>query len=182
MQMVTGADGKFRFDGLEEGSEVTLLLEHPEYHPIQTGTIKLGPYGAHRITFQAVDYFTYYGLAFLVGILPDEQNCCQMVTTLTREGKSLYDPGAHGEEGATASLDPPLSPEHGPIYFGSDVFPDRSLTESSDDGGVLFVQVPPGEYVWTADKPGVEFTQVKMKCRPGWLINASPPWGLQVIE
>jgi len=42
-----------------------------------------------------------------------------------------------------------------------------------------FIQVPPGEYVWTADKPGVAFSQVMMKCRPGVLVNASPPWGLQ---
>ena len=28
---------------------------------------------------------------------------------------------------------------------------------------------------------GVEFRQVKMTCRAGWLINASPPWGLQAL-
>jgi len=47
---------------------------------------------------------------------------------------------------------------------------------------VLFVQVPSGEYVWTASKPGVAFRPVKMKCRSGWLVNASPPWGLQALE
>ena len=54
--------------------------------------------------------------------------------------------------------------------------------ETSDDGGVLFIQVPPGDYTWTAHKAGVEFTQVRMKCRAGYLINASPPWGLQALE
>jgi hypothetical protein len=44
---------------------------------------------------------------------------------------------------------------------------------------VLFIQVPPGEYVWTAHKPGVLISRVKMKCRVGFLVNASPPWGLQ---
>ena len=104
------------------------------------------------------------------------------VTTVTRVGKSLYDPGAHGEEGATVTLDPGLPADHGPIYFDSTVMPNFGQTESSDDGGVLFVNVPPGEYVWTAHKQGVEFSPVKMKCRAGWLVNASPPWGLQALE
>jgi hypothetical protein len=181
-RMTTGEDGHFQFDGLEEGSEVTLILEHPQYHPIQTATIKLGPDGAKRVTFQAVPYLTYLLLAALLNISPDEENLCQMVTTVTRIGKSLYDEGAHGEAGATVTLDQPLLPEHGPIYFNSSVLPDPSLTETSDDGGVLFVQVPPGEYVWTATKQNVKFTSVKMKCRSGWLINASPPWGLQAFE
>ena len=100
---------------------------------------------------------------------------------MTRVGKSLYDPGAHGEDGATVAIDPPLPPEHGPIYFSSNVIPDRSLTETTDYGGAVYIQVPPGQYVLTASKPGVEFAQVKVKCRPGVLVNASPPWGLQAV-
>ncbi|MEW6441814.1 MAG: hypothetical protein AB1640_12845 [bacterium] len=188
MRVTTGADGHFHFEGLEEGEEVTLTMELPHlrpaynYHLIQTGTIRLGPGGVERVTFQAVTYPAYYLLAAIIGLEPDEEESCQMVTTVTRVGKSLYDEGAHGEAGATVQIDPPLPPEHGPIYFGADVIPNRDLTETSEDGGVLFVQVPPGEYVWTAEKPGATFTPVKMKCRTGWLVNASPPWGLQALE
>lgn len=182
LSVVTGADGHFAFEDLAVGSDVTLTLEHPDYHRIQTGTLRLAETGAERVTFQAVNPLTYWGLGLLIGMIPDESHDCQMVTTVTRVGKSLYDEGAHGEEGATVTLDPPLSPEHGPIYFGSDVLPDPSLTETSDDGGVLFVQVPPGEYTWTASKAGVRFSQVRMKCRAGWLVNASPPWGLQALD
>jgi hypothetical protein len=177
-QSITGTDGHFQFDGLEEGSEVTLVMDHPEFFPIQTASITLGPEGAERVTFQAVQYAVYDAFANLLDIVPDPTRC-QMVTTVTRKGKSIYDPGAHGEEGATVTLDPPLPAEHGPIYFNSSVLPQRDLTETSDDGGVLFIQVPPGEYTWTAHKSGVVFSQVKMKCRAGWLVNASPPWGLQ---
>ncbi len=177
-RVTTGADGHFEFSGLRAGSEATLVLEHPDYVPIQTGTILLGTGGAQRVTFQAVTPAIYNALAVLLDVEPDDSKC-QMVTTITRVGKSIYDPGAHGEEGAVVTLDPPLPAENGPIYFNSSVIPDPSLEESSDDGGVLFIQVPPGEYVWTATKPGVEFSQVKMKCRPGLLVNASPPWGLQ---
>lgn len=180
-QMTTKADGKFLFEGLAVGSVVTLVLEHPDYHLIQTGSITLGPEGAERITFQAVPNLTYKMMAASIGIGTDEENLCQMVTTVTRVGKSLYDSGAHGEEGAVVTLEPPLPKENGPLYFNSDVQPDWDLTETSDDGGVLFVQVPPGEYTWTATKEGVHFRQVVMKCRPGVLVNASPPWGLQAL-
>jgi len=178
MRVTTGADGHFEFSGLRADTEVTLVLDHPDYVPIQTGTILLGAGGAERVTFQAVTADIYGALALLLDVEPDDTKC-QMVTTITRVGKSIYDPGAHGEAGVTVTLAPPLPDANGPIYFNSSVIPDYSLDESSDDGGVLFIQVPPGEYVWTADKPGVEFTQVKMKCRPGVLVNASPPWGLQ---
>lgn len=179
MRFVTAADGAFHFDGLEEGSEVTLVMAHPGYMPIQTGTITLGPEGAERVTFQAVIPLIYQAFSRIVQTTPDAAKC-QMVTTVTRKGRSVYDVGAHGEAGATVSVEPPLAPQQGPIYFNAQVIPQKGLSETSDDGGVLFLQVDPGEYVWTAHKDGIAFSQVKMKCRAGWLVNASPPWGLQV--
>lgn len=181
MRVTTGVDGHFEFTDLRVGSEITLVMDHPDYYPIQTGTIVLAPEGAERVTFQAVTYPIFDAFAVVVGVDPDETKC-QMVTTVTRVGKSIYDPGAHGEADVVVTLDPPLLESQGPIYFNSSVIPDFSLEQTSDDGGVLFLQVPPGEYVWTATKPGVEFTQVHMKCRAGVLVNASPPWGLQALE
>lgn len=177
-RVVTGADGYFAFHELRAGEEITLVMEHPDYVPIQTGTITLGPEGAERVTFQAVVPIIYNAFATTVRTQPDPTKC-QMVTTVTRIGKSIFDTGAHGEEGATVTIDPPLAPEQGPIYFNAMVVPRRELLETSEDGGVLYVNAEPGEYVWTAHKPGVEFSQIKMKCRPGVLVNASPPWGLQ---
>jgi hypothetical protein len=181
-RVVTGADGHFQFDDIPVGSEVSLVMEHPGYHVEQTGTHVVPTEGLERVTFQGVTNEVYAALGAVLGVVPDEEHACQMPTTVTRIGRSLYDPGAHGEEGATVTIDPPLPAEHGPIYFNSSVIPDRSLTETSEDGGVLYVQVPPGEYVMTAHKPGAEFRQVKFKCRAGVLVNASPPWGLQRIE
>lgn len=180
MTYTTGADGHFVFEGLEAGSRVTLELSHPNYVPIQTATITLTDEGAERVTFQAVLPGMYDILAQLIDIVPDPERC-QMVTTLTRYGKSMYDEGAHGEAGATVTIEPPLPADSGPIYFNAQVLPDRALTESSEDGGVLFVNVPPGEYVWTAHKEGVAFAQVRMTCRAGYLVNGSPPWGLQAL-
>jgi hypothetical protein len=163
-RVITGADGSFRFDGLAEGSEVTLVM--------------LGPHGAERVPFQAVVPLIYESFAQSAQVVPDPA-MCQMVTTVAAKGKSVYEPGVEGESGATVTLTPPLSPEHGPIYTNTRAAPHRALTETTADGGVLFVQVPPGEYVLTATKPGVTFAAAKVKCRAGWFINAAPPWGVQ---
>src|SRR4051812_3903562 len=56
MTMTTGADGHFQFDDFEAGSEVTLVLEHPDYHLIQTGTQTVGDADVDRVTFQAVTH------------------------------------------------------------------------------------------------------------------------------
>ncbi len=126
-----------------------------------------------------MSHHIYDLLASVVEVTPDEKNACQMVTTITRIGKSIYDTGAHGEDGVTVTLDPPLPAVHGPVYFDASVIPDKSLKESSPDGGVLYMQVPPGEYLWSGTKAGAELTPVKMKCRAGVLVNASPPHGIQ---
>ncbi len=181
MRVTTGADGHFEFDEVPVGSDVTLVMDHPDYYPIQTGTLVLGPDGAERVTFQAVTLGVFDAFAAIVDVDPDPTKC-QMVTTVTRVGKSIYDPGAHGEGEVVVTLDPALPTDQGPIYFNSSVIPDFSLDQTSDDGGVLFIQVPPGTYTWTASKPGVDFSQVKMKCRAGILVNASPPWGLQALD
>jgi len=181
MSMVTGDDGHFKFCGFGDGDEVTLVLDHPDYHAIQTGTQTIDGADIEQVTFQVVDNDTYQFLAMVIGITPDDETRCQMVTTVTRVGKSLYDEGAHGEAGATVTVEPVPDAEMGPIYFNESVMPDPTMTETSEDGGVLFVNVEPGEYVWTAHEEGVDFTQVKMKCRAGYLVNASPPKGLQAL-
>ncbi len=71
------------------------------------------------------------------------------------------------------------APGFAKIQTGTITIPDRALVQTSDDGGVLFVNVPPGTYTLTGTKAGAVFTTLKMKCEAGWLVNASPPWGLQ---
>jgi hypothetical protein len=179
-RMTTGADGKFRFDGIRAGSEVTLVLEHPDYHTIQTGTHVVPDTGIERLTFQAVDHPTFSLFAAALNLAPDP-TACHIATTVTRMGRSIYDSGAHGEAGATVSIFPPVPPDKGPVYFNARVIPQRDLTETSEDGGVVFANLAPGTYTLTATKPGVRFRPVKAKCRAGVLVNASPPWGLQAL-
>jgi hypothetical protein len=185
--VVTGAEGEWAFDGLPEGARVSFVMTHPDHPTIQTGTITLPAHDVEKVSFQAPDWDMYGYLSDLVGVEPGGE-LCQIATTVTRMGNSLYDttPGTHGEPGATVTIDPPLPDGRGPIYFdlitAGMIFPNPDLAETTDDGGVLWVNVPPGEYVLRADKPDTVFTEVLVTCRPGLLVNASPPWGLQAIE
>lgn len=179
--LVTGLDGTFFFDGFQVGDEVTLRMERLNFPKIQTGTLVMPPEGLTRVTFQAVQQYEYDGMALMVGITPDATKC-QIVTTVTRVGKSIYDEGAHGEADVVVTIDPPVPAEVGPIYFNAQVRPDRAQPITSEDGGVLFVNVPPGVYTLTGTKAGATFRTVKARCEAGWLVNASPPWGLQRIQ
>jgi hypothetical protein len=175
----TAADGHFEIDGLDVDSEATMTLQLTNYHQIQTGTIKLGSDGATQVTFQVVHDAIYALLANNLGVVPDDTKC-QIATTVGNVGSSLYNSGPGGEPGATVTLTPPAG--DGPIYFTASTVPDRTLTETTTDGGVLFLQVPPGDYVMTASKAGATFSSVTVKCRAAWLVNASPPFGIQRLN
>jgi hypothetical protein len=178
--VVTSADGVFSFDEVYVGDEATLTLEHPDYPLIQTGTHVVPAEGIDDLTFQAPTFAQYDALAAVLALAPEDTKC-QMVTTVTRKGGTILAPGAHGEAGVTVTVEPPLPAESGPIYFNAAVIPQRSLTESSEDGGVLFVNVPPGDYVWSGHKEGAALNDVRFRCRAGVLVNASPPRGMNVL-
>ncbi len=78
-------------------------------------------------------------------------------------------------------MTPDPGAEHGPVYFNKDVLPEPGLTETSVDGGVVWTNVPPGNYVLRANKTDVEFEEVRIWCRPNVLVNAAPPKGLQAL-
>lgn len=181
LSSTTDEDGFFSFSGLPSGTAVTFEMTHPDYEPIQTGTFMLGNTDLTRVSFQAPDHFFYGVFAGLLMVEP-EPDKCQIASTVTRVGLSLYDGVAHGEPGATVSIDPPLPSELGPVYFNEQTIPIYSLTETSDDGGIIYVNVPPGDYVVTAHKENMRFSQIYLKCRAGYLVNASPPKGLQAYE
>jgi hypothetical protein len=174
------ADGYFEISGLPAGMEATFVLKKDGFPRAQTKTFTLPDKDLEKVTFQVPDLQLVDLLAASIGVSVDTKKC-QMVTTITRVGKSIYDDGAHGEQDATVSIDPAVAPEKGPIYFNSSVMPDKTLNKSSDDGGVLFVNVDPGEYVLEAAKTGVKFEKLKLKCRANTLVNASPPYGLQAL-
>ena len=176
----TDADGHWQLE-LPAGATATFVFTKPGYPRLYTKTFTLPESGAvERVTFQVPDDATFAALATIVSITPDPATC-QIASTVTRVGKSIYDEGAHGEAGATVTIDPPLDPERGPIYFNAAVIPQLDLVETSEDGGVLYTNVPPGVYTLRASKDGVEFEDVVVTCEADVLVNPSPPHGLQAL-
>jgi len=174
-------EGVFSLEGLTGGSEATFVVKAEGFPEGQTKTFTLPGEDLEGLTFQIPGDDLVLMLAAVLGITVADDRC-QLVSTITRVGKSIGDEGAHGEPGATVALEPAIPDEHGPVYFNAGVLPDPTLTESSEDGGVLYTNVPPGDYVLTADKEGVEFTPIRLRCRAGVLVNASPPFGLQALS
>jgi hypothetical protein len=176
--VITGADGHFEIDGLDEGSEATVILSHPDYYPTQSATYVLGPKGIDPFSLQVLSNGLF---AILSQVFPglDQNKNCAVATTITRLGGTLHVRVRQGEPGATLTISPASSGIKGPVYFNEMVLPDMTLTSSSIDGGALYYNVPPGTYALTATKPGFTFTTAKVTCRAGWLVNAGPPIGVQ---
>jgi len=210
LETTSNAEGEFMIEGLPVGSQATLVLEH-ENHPLTyTKTFTVPDSNLDDVTFQ-IPTNGLFGLieAGLVGagvIDEIDPSKCQMVSTFTRFGKTIGDAGPHGEPGALLSVAPANNSEAGPIYFNDEVLPDPSRTYSSIDGGVLLINVEPGEYTLSAScvedpteliaeyppeanpdeslrcqTEDVQFESILMKCQAGVFLNASPSYGLQAL-
>lgn len=184
-------DASWVFEDLPRGQVVTFELVHPDYPPIRTGSFLLGDPldGGDRlqdVTFQAPDHDMYAIMSNAAGSSPDPEHC-QVATTITRRGHSMLAGGpTHGEPEATATMVPDGTWEQGPVYFNLHssglIWPDPTLTETTHDGGVLWTNVKPGHYWMEGHKDGAVIRPVRIDCAAGYLVNASPPWGLQVLE
>ncbi len=170
----------FRIDGIPDGVEVTLALTHPDFFPHLTATHRVDGADLEGLTFQSVSTEITGMAGDLLQVDTLDVTRCQMATTVTApEPENIWAPG---EPGATVRLDPPVAEQQGPYYFNEMVLPTVTLTETTTDGGVTVVGAEPGDYLWTGHKDGVEFGPLRMKCVGGWLTNASPPWGMNVVE
>lgn len=92
----------------------------------------------------------------------------------------FYSNPPHGRDGATATSIPGagIAGALNPIYFDRTVTPNPTETVTSNDGGVLWVDVPEGTHTVTAHKEGTRFASADITCKPGRFVNASPQWGL----
>lgn len=184
----TEAEGAFELVGVPVGSDITLRIHHPDYLVVQTGTHTVPAEGIERLTFQVPTPGIYSLLSRIVHLEADPTRC-QIAATVTEIGRSLYpsEPASpsHGEAGATVDIAPAPTEADGPIYFDylgpSLIVPDRDLTETTRDGGVLYLNVTPGDYVLSASKDGVTFRAVRVQCIAGMLVNPSPPWSIQAV-
>ncbi|MGL1934270.1 MAG: hypothetical protein OCD01_04600 [Fibrobacterales bacterium] len=105
-----------------------------------------------------------------------------MVSTVGKSWSSLFDMRLpHGDPGALVSMVPAqVSPLQGPIYFNEAVLPDPTYTSTSVDGGVLFNNLTPGMYDFTAHKEGVTYGNVSFNINATQTFYvASPPHSLE---
>jgi hypothetical protein len=175
-------DGTFSLQ-VPSGGAWSFVAKKNGFHAMRTAALEVGASGLDQVGFQVPTDGVFRLLASVIQLEPDPA-LCQIATTVSALGGPPYGGPGVGEPDATVAIDPPLPAENGPIYFAyisdSTILPDRSLTKTTIDGGVLFVNVPPGDYTLTASKPGTSFTTVKLRCGAGDLVNAAPPRGLQV--
>lgn len=187
---ITAADGSYELE-VPLGATVTPFIEAAGHHSItlQTFVVDDKHDGSELdgVNFQTPEDTIYEGLRALVsgftGRDPFEGGCV-IVTTVgdaRMVGMSFdefIDFHPHGVEGATVSIEPA---DATPIYFNADVLPDAAQQTTSIDGGVLWPNVPPGEYTLRAAKEGMSFVEVHVRCDDGWVVNANPVWGLHAI-
>lgn len=211
LETTSNEEGEFTIEGLPVGSQATLVLEHENHPRTYTKTHTVPDSDLDDLTFQ-IPTNLLFGLiedglvdaGVIDGLDPSK---CQMVSTFTRYGKTIGDAGHHGEPGAVLGVAPANNAEAGPIYFNDMVLPDPTRTYSSLDGGVLLLNVDPGEYTLSAScvedptelieeyppaenedeslrcqTEEVEFESVLMKCEAGVFLNASPSYGLQALQ
>ncbi|MFN8160125.1 MAG: carboxypeptidase-like regulatory domain-containing protein [Solirubrobacterales bacterium] len=171
-----------------DGARITPYVEATGFHGIYLQTFVTAGRNLRRVNFQVPSVGIYHGLALLLGVklnADDNPARCVIVSTFsTVNVRDLSFPdfvayGAHGVAGATASASPALTD---PIYFNASVIPDKSLTESSVDGGVIWLNVPRGVYRLTAHHPSARFARFTATCVPGRLVNANPPQGLYQLK
>lgn len=185
IETVTDDQGAYVLQ-VPDGRSVTPVAETNGFPRMHLQTFLTEGQDLTDVNFQLVPEVIFDMFAAVLETEPDPDRC-QISTTvnvaairgLTFEEFVAY--GPHGVEGATAGSEPAIDPACGPVYFDERTFPDKTLTETTIDGGVVWFNVPPGVYAIRAEHPTLEFSTFVATCEPGRFINAGPPWGLREI-
>ena len=153
------------------------------YHTIYLQTFAMAGEDLANVNFQTPSGAVYGALVALLKVPVDAAGdpvACAIVSTFsTRNVRDLgytgfIGYGAHGVAGATAIATPALPV---PTYFNEQVIPDPAQLMSSKDGGLVWIGVPSGGvYTIEAHHATTRFASFRAMCRPGRVINASPPW------
>lgn len=176
-------DGTYALE-VPDGAEVTPYITKDGYGTIHLQTFTTDGEDLVNVNFQTPSLQVMDLLALVLGIEKNDAGYpaqCVVVSTVSTKqvrGVSYQDFiswGAHGVAGVTASI----SPEAGTrTYFNEHVIPDKTVTETSKDGGVAWTELPPGDYTLSAHGAGSGWPEVEVSCADGRIVNANPPWGL----
>ncbi|KTC87056.1 hypothetical protein [Legionella brunensis] len=195
LKFQTDSAGRFGPFEWPVGEPITLVFEKPGsfwsgYKTTQTATLIVPPEGINdanflkNISFQVPSNIAYKFLSFAMGLTEDPQ-ACQIAATVTPPNTTMADI-PQGVADVKVTLSPGVNSRT--FYFG--IFPIihktnpfiRKLEATSLDGGVAFINVPPGDYVMEAKKDNMLFSKVAIKARKGVVVNASPPHGPTLLQ
>lgn len=187
-------DGSYDIE-VPDRSNVTLYVDPPAtYAKTYLQTFRTSGEDIEKAHFQLPRDWHYNAFSALLEIprtdgVADE---CVIVSTFSiHEARDAteFDPGfkdvyPHGLAGSTAAISPSASGIKGPIFFDEPpiIIPNVELTESTEDGGVLFTEVPPGYYWLQASNETERLAPFLAHCENGRIINASPPWGFYELK
>lgn len=178
-----GEDGTYELE-VPDQAAVTPYITKDGYGTIYLQTFSTDGEDLVNVNFQTPTLEVMGLLALVLGIEKNDAGypaqCVVVSTVSTKQVRGVsYEQfigwGAHGVAGVTASI----SPEAGRrTYFNESVIPDSTVTETSKDGGVVWTELPPGEYTLSAQGAGSTWPDVHVTCADGRIVNANPPWGL----
>ncbi|MCB0865568.1 MAG: hypothetical protein KDB58_07650 [Solirubrobacterales bacterium] len=179
----TDANGDYVLT-VPDDTTVTPYIDPPAgYNEIDLQTFHTRGENLVNANFQTPADAEFLGLKLLLGVPagPDGRPTdCAIVTTASARNvrdvdyQTFWDRTPHGVPGAT-SIEFPEIP--GPIYFNEHVIPDATKTETSEDGGIVWTEVPAGTYRIVTRSETTRFASFLATCEPGRIVNANPPWG-----
>ncbi len=183
LSATTDANGDYSLS-VPDGANVTPYIEPPAgYNQIDLQTFHTRGEPILNANFQVPGDAEYNGLAALLSVpfgADGRPEQCVIVTTASARNvrgvpyETFHERTPHGVAGATAHGDPALPPT---VYFNDNVIPDRTTTETSGDGGIIWTEVPAGAYRVITESPSTDFASFLATCEPGRVVNANPPWG-----
>ncbi len=184
LSATTDANGDYALQ-VPDDTNVTPYIDPPDgYNEIDLQTFHTRGENIENANFQTPADGEYNGLAAILSVPIDPETGrpseCVIVTTASARNvrgvdyQTFWDRTPHGVAGATSTESPSLD---GPIYFNEYVIPDKTATETSEDGGIVWTEVPTGTYRIETSSPDTRFASFLATCKPGRIVNANPPWG-----
>ena len=182
LEATTNAEGEWSLE-VPADAEATPWITHADFVTMHLQTFDLGHTDLERVYFQMVTPEVFELLSAVLEITPDPTRC-QIASTVSEKAVQTMTfaefkaHGAHGVGGATVATTP-ASVEV--VYFNESVIPQRNLTETTRDGGVVWANVPPGRYTLHATHPDKTFADAVVTCEAGRFVNANPPQGMREL-
>lgn len=169
-QVATTSDqgGHFRFEDVESGTSVTLVVEDDAVMTTLSPTIRLGDGGVYPFVLHAMP-------KEVAASWDVDAGGCTVVVGASRLGDNAYTDLRLRVPGAIVGLEPVMNAV--PIYLDSSGVPNPALEATSEAGMALFRDIRTGEFEITATNGSRRFSKAKIVCQPGVVVLADTPFG-----